>query len=82
MASPTDAALIGGLIVTAGVFIPFYNAFMTKAKSKKDQDDQFHSRINEGVIHNYKNEIRVARLEGYNAGLKDGKAEVRAELKQ
>jgi uncharacterized protein (DUF2164 family) len=82
MSNPNDVAILGGIFVASQLILPFYNTFLKKQELIKDQNDQFHSRDNNALEEISALKERVCGLENYNQGLKDGKAEVRAELKQ
>ncbi len=72
--------LVGIIMLVAVVGVPIYQAFLAKASATKEQNDQFHKRINEFNHDNWETKVKTSYLEGYNQGVKDGKAEAREEL--
>ena len=93
MPSVTDIQVLISLLVVAAFVLPFYKAYQDRQKTKredeaaerkekKDQADQLHQRINKEAEERHKNECRICTLEGIAKGYKEGKAEIRAQLKQ
>lgn len=75
-----EAAALAGLILAGMVGLPFYNAFMERARMKKAEQDQLHARINQCLEKIHDNEVKTAKLEGINEGRLQGRQEVREEL--
>lgn len=81
MAAP-DPVTVGGIIIGTPILVGVTGLIFNRMKASKDQNDQFHKRDNDALALINENAGEIRYLKGYNDGLKDGKAEVRAELLQ
>lgn len=57
-----------------------YGIFHNKSSATKAQFDQFHKRDNDALHAHYANVERIAKIEGFNEGVKVGRAQIVQEL--